>query len=356
MSMNKISLSCYDLEKYLLPIWEGDTVYNESFMPLRNEDGSLSPISLAYPIEEIYELRSSDLATLYTEGKDYKIENGNIIIPEGSSVEAMDYYTYYPQSGSENVVSKTGGGRLLFIEGGFFHTKQYSVTYRHKGKWQGPIQSFQGNCLPKTMDKLQNKKPIKIGFLGDSIFTGCNASGSQFGGSQAPFMPAWFDMLVDKLKKHYGNDEITTVNRARGGTKSFWGDEMAKERLGDYKPDLAFIGFGMNDRQTTLDEYFTNISNIVRKVREDNPDCEFILTAPMVANREANGFYCQQYLFVKELLKLKGDGIGVMDVTNAHETLLLRKSYRDMTGNNLNHPNDFLCRIYAQTAVACLIK
>ena len=197
---------------------------------------------------------------------------------------------------------------------------------------------------------------MKIAFFGDSIFTGCNASGSQFGGEQPPFMPAWFNMLVVGLKKHYGYEEITYVNRSLGGRKSYWGVENAQERVADYHPDLVFIGFGMNDKQTPNEDYYNNVSEIINTVRKTNPECEFVLTAPMVANKEAEGFYCHQNTFVHELNKLKGNGVGIMDVTTAHEYLLTRKSYRDMTGNNVNHPNDFLCRIYAQTALACLVE
>ena len=32
-----------------------------------------------------------------------------------------------------------------------------------------------------------------------------------------------------------------------------------------------------------------------------------------------------------------------------HQSILEHKRYRDMTGNNVNHPNDFLARVYAQT-------
>lgn len=352
---SEITLANYDLEKYILPVWQGNIVYNESVMPVCNKEGKVDPISLAYDISEICEVRSSDLATLYEENKDYLLENGKLVILPSGNIPVMPYDEYYPDNATENARKRTGGGKILFIEAGFFHTKQISVTYIHNGNWQGSIPQHQAEMLPKTMEKLKNKQPLKIGFLGDSIFTGCNASGCQFGGDQAPFMPTWFDMLVSKLKSYYEYDDITYVNRARGGTKSYWGVEVVDERLADYSPDIAFIGFGMNDRQTPIPDYYENICKIVERVREKNPDCEFVLTAPMVANREAEGFYCEQYLFVNELNKLKGEGVAVMDVTNVHEYLLTRKSYRDMTGNNLNHPNDFLCRIYAQTALACFI-
>jgi hypothetical protein len=38
-----------------------------------------------------------------------------------------------------------------------------------------------------------------------------------------------------------------------------------------------------------------------------------------------------------------------------HTTLLESKRYYDMTGNNVNHPNDFLARMYAQTILEVMI-
>ncbi|CDB87340.1 putative uncharacterized protein [Firmicutes bacterium CAG:170] len=41
-------------------------------------------------------------------------------------------------------------------------------------------------------------------------------------------------------------------------------------------------------------------------------------------------------------------------MTEVHRKLLERKSFADMTGNNVNHPNDFLARWYAQYIVGML--
>jgi hypothetical protein len=38
----------FDLNKYLIPLWEGNIVYDESVMAVREQDGSLSLQALAY--------------------------------------------------------------------------------------------------------------------------------------------------------------------------------------------------------------------------------------------------------------------------------------------------------------------
>ncbi len=37
-----------------------------------------------------------------------------------------------------------------------------------------------------------------------------------------------------------------------------------------------------------------------------------------------------------------------------HAAVLARKRYRDMTGNNINHCNDFSARIYRDTILAAM--
>ncbi len=46
----------------------------------------------------------------------------------------------------------------------------------------------------------------------------------------------------------------------------------------------------------------------------------------------------------------------MVDMTGVHQELLKFKLFRDMTGNNVNHPNDFLHRWYAQEISGLLIK
>jgi len=41
-------------------------------------------------------------------------------------------------------------------------------------------------------------------------------------------------------------------------------------------------------------------------------------------------------------------------MTTLHDKLLEKKTYIDMSGNNVNHPNDYLVRWYAQMVGALL--
>lgn len=56
----------------------------------------------------------------------------------------------------------------------------------------------------------------------------------------------------------------------------------------------------------------------------------------------------------KVLLALEEKGIAVADVQTVQKEIKKRKRYLDITGNWLNHPNDFLARIQAQVVFRSL--
>jgi len=88
-----------------------------------------------------------------------------------------------------------------------------------------------------------------------------------------------------------------------------------------------------------FDEY--NIVSMMNSIRAVRPNCEFILVSTMLANPETlnNG---NQDSYKPELQSLTGVSTAMLDMTGIHEELLKTKPYRDMNGNNINHPNDFL--------------
>ena len=347
----------FDLKKYMQPVWDNDVMFNESVLVLAEEDGSIAPITLAYDAAYVVEVRNARLNTVYEEGKDYRLENGKLVVLPGGSIPVMTREEYYPAAAASGTTfNRTGGGFLRFSEGSFFHDRQIAVTYVHLDEWQGEKPAYQGDRLKKTVAKLKAKEPVHIVIYGDSIFTGCNASGTQQGGFVLPFMPGWFELMTRQLKEAYGTDAITYANPSVGGKNSQWGKDNAAALVAAEKPDLVIVGFGMNDAGLSPSKYRQNIEAILDTVQSTVPECEFLLTAPMMPNAEAQGFMGNQPEFLKQLKLLQGNGVGVMDVSSVHRYLLTRKAYRDMTGNNVNHPNDFLCRIYAQIAVANLVK
>lgn len=340
-----------NLHELLTPIWQGNTVYNESVMVIENGDGTIDPIELAYPIDSILFVRSSSLQTIYTEHVDYKVENGKLIILSNKRIPVMEYNEYYPlTSAAGQTFERSGGGHIRFSEGSYFHERQIVVTYRHGSTWKGTVPRAQSDRIPFTTTKLKNKEALHIVYYGDSITVGANSSAFVHA---APHIPIWADIVTAALKSEYGYTDITSVNTSVGGMTSDWGINNIQENVIDKNPDLVFIGFGMNDR-ISLSKYKQNILDMIVAVRASNPDCEFILVGTMLPNAEAKGFFVEhdKMVGVLEEIAREGTGIAVADVTSVHSHLLNTKKYADMTGNNVNHPNDFLGRIYAQVVMS----
>ena len=346
----------YDLDAYTLPYWAGDVVYQESVLPVENKSGKVADITLLYPAEQIVSVRSSNLQVEFEEGKDYELVNGKLRILAKGSIPTVKYKDFYPEFATNTSMplnSNYGTGYIYYSEGAAMHNMQIAVTYTHKGTFPGEIPAYKGDQLPKTTAKLANGEALNICVYGDSISTGLNSSGKV---GAAPNAAPWFQMFLDKLTLAYPDSAITLNNPSVSGKKSDWGAQEAGPNVG-YGPDLCIIAFGMNDgtKQYTVEFFRQNIQNIITAARRGNPDCEFILVSTMLANPEADNFAGTQKAYLPALLEMEEEGIVVMDMTTFHEALLSRKQYQDMSGNNVNHPNDFLARGYAQVLWQTLI-
>jgi hypothetical protein len=354
--MDLLEYDRYSLQTYMFPVWEGDTVYNETVMFVRNKDGSLDPAPMLYHADEILSVRSYDLKTEYVQGVDYNLVDGCIVLTENSSIYSWAYDEYYPPEYEEGTCfEREGGGFIFFQESPKISMSQVAVTYRHSDPWYGIVPENQAEKLPSVTQKLKNNEPVSILFYGDSITVGCSASSLL---RIEPDAPIWPVMIVEKLRDYYGNDNIEYINTAVGGTASGWGLENVDERVNAYNPDLVVLAFGANDVRTTPLKYSNNIKKIINSCRDKNPDVEFILVSPQHTNKEVRGFYGNQYSFEEmlTLLSLNTEGTAVAPVWSVHTNILNHKRYYDTSANNVNHVNDFMSRVYAQTVSALLVE
>lgn len=366
---NPSDLTCdkYDLRKYTQPLWNNQIVYNETVMFIKDEAGNIPEKKLAYPIAKVLEVRDSALAVLYEEGVDYEVtEEGNLRLLPGSSITVTEFDDYYwpeDRPGGIGAMSKSREGRFLaYGEGGTFYNKQVCVTYITVTEYGGETPVFSKDGLPKTLEKLKNREELKIIFYGDSITEGCNATGHY---KIAPNTPLFYQMVVQRLRQYYGYDTIEGVNTAVGGWSSENGKSALTEKVINHNPDLVVLAFGMNDGTHGVREetFGINIDFMLQRIRNANPDCEILLVSTMLPNPDATteqygDFYKNQkdYLNVLNEIAAGYPGVALADVTTVHEYLLTRKDYCDMTGNNINHPSDFLVRVYAQVILSHLIE
>lgn len=343
------------LNEYSHPFWKADTIVDESVQVVKK--GTHATAGLLFKAREIISVKAANYNKVFIKGQDWDYKNGRLIFGPES---AVPYFTenqlfYTKEMPGHSISGKTPGTFISFSEGDFFSSMQIVVTYvKEKGsKWKGPTPVFAASTLPNTILKLKNKENLKVVFYGNSIEAGYNASGFE---NVAPFMPAWPELVIYNLREHYGGN-VTYSNQSVAGRTAKWGRDSVSGRVLPENPGLVIIGFGMNDGSAKLPPqiYREQISAIIDSVHKQNPETEFILISPMLPN-PLSSFNGTQALFKKELDKLKRTGVVVTDMTGVHAELLKHKTYQDMTGNNVNHPNDYLARWYAQMICGALIK
>ena len=390
----------YILEEYAKPLWEGNVITNESVMLLYSDDTAVlrknqeenpnlsafdSPIvktkALLYPAEEIYAVYSYDMKTEYIKGKDWDLIDGKLAIYPNSAIPVISEEVYYPETNKNGAFESTVDGHqyILFGESTTMTQLQVVVTYRHSGTWEGPLPTAQSEKIKNFIKKLENGEEVTIVFYGDSITTGANSSGPM---GSTPNAPSFAQIITEFIAKKYGYEVskeadpfsydltetplsgekvIHYINTAVGGTTSSWGRAELEERVLKYTPDLMVLAFGMNEGGDSLEKFTGSISELIKRVQTECPQTETILVSTMLPHFRVKGFYGHQYQHGEALEELVANSteldttkVAIANVTKIHDYVLKFKEYYDMTGNNVNHPNDFLARLYTGTILGTM--
>jgi len=332
-------------------------MYGESVLFLQDEGNSQPRAALLFPPRRVLAVRNPSGDVTYEEGRDYVWKAGTrqILLPPGSRIEFRKPQDLRRPAGSQRyaLTHRDGQGEILFGGGHEYHDMQATVTYEYdSAAWAGPRPSYAGGHLPRTIGRLKEKQPLSIALLGDSISTGCNASGWA---NVAPFQPPYQDLLVRILESEYGGP-VTLKNLAVGGTDTAWGLANIDQVI-QAQPHLVILAFGMNDAAgRAAADYQANIRGMIARVTEACPGVEFILVASMRGNEDWTTLRHELFPQYRDALAgLCRAGVVLADMTSLWTAMLKNKPDRDLTGNGVNHPNDFGHRLYAQVLSALLI-
>ncbi|MCE9524794.1 MAG: SGNH/GDSL hydrolase family protein [Planctomycetales bacterium] len=340
----------------LQPFWRGTTMHGESVLFIKEGEGGAKGKLLLTPTK-ILKVTSSSGEIVYESGKDYVWQPGSkeIVLPAGSKIiwKTPQDLRRPAKSQKYALTHRDGNGEILFGATHEYHDMQTLVTYEHeKADWKNPTSVFPSKELSKTIKLLAEKKTLKIALLGDSISTGCNASGWA---KVAPHQPPYQDLLVLNLEHAY-DAKVTLENFAVGGTSTDWGVANIGKVI-DAKPDLVILAFGMNDSSgRPAKDYQAKTQTMISAVKKALPEAEIILVATILGNKDWVAL--KQELFPQyrdALASLCEPGIALADMTSVWAEILRHKQDWDLTGNGVNHPNDFGHRIYAQVLSAMLI-
>ena len=343
----------YSLDEILKPVWEGTVSYQESALPVAGESGEPLPIQTLYPIKDVIKVQNAELTETYVEGVDYFVQAGKLWVYPDGAISLLSHEEMYPTVASAATMPRTGGGYITFHEGSWFHERQIVITYSHEAKYTGYIPEGKSDLLGNIREKLTAGNSIDMLVFGDSISVGGNASG--FTGA-SPYMPTYSELFAEGLKKNYGLQTVNVHNHSVGGKDSTWGVETIDSVVAKHDNiDLAIVAFGMNDGSKNAVSFVHNINSIIDSIQAKFPQVDILAVATMLPNEEAAGFYGNQEVFINGMLEsVEREGVAVVNMTEMHASLLERKRYADMTGNNVNHANDYLFRVYAQTLLKTL--
>ena len=364
-------LKDYVCEEYVRPFWKGDTVLGESAFVLENALGELRPIRLAFPIRKVISVRSGDLRTTYREGVDYRVNAyGELEIVREGNIPRLVWSDYrFPEfdaSRDDRMASADALGAWhtgdLFSDREGMRAWQIAVSYTHTESDIYDVTQGKSEKFPRLLQLLGEKRAVTVVSYGDSITYGWAASGMQ-DIRKPPYCMPYAQMIADALSARFGAP-IEHVNCSVSGKCTDWAEQ--DENLAGViaaKPDLVLLAFGMNDGGGFRPDVFSaQLRSIMRKIRLVCPHTEFLLVSPILPNplvaftagssiRRYHGEYPRALLALEQ----ETEGAACANVTAVHELLLERKSLQDTLSNNVNHPNDFMHRVYAQVALKTLL-
>jgi lysophospholipase L1-like esterase len=342
-------------DELLRPFWLGEYIEGEPALFHRDGESAPARAKFLFPIRKVVAVRNSAGDVVYKEGTDYRWTPGSneISLPPGSRIPSAAPVDLRrpPKSQRFSLNHRAGGAEILFGARLEYAALQTCVTYeRAPGDWPNAPKRDPA-ALSRTVARLKSREPVSIVVLGDSISTGDNASGKF---NSPPRQPGYAELLRRHLAARFGG-AVRMTNLSVGGVDSRWGLAQV-EKVVALRPDLVILAFGMNDASGRAPaEYAGNIKAAIEKTRARLPDCEFILTATMLANPDWTGLKHKLFPSYRDRLReLSGPGIALADLTAIWTEFHRRKPDRDFTGNGVNHPNDFGHRVYAQVLAATL--
>lgn len=373
------------LDQWMQPLFGGDTVRNESVMFI--DKGDIK--ELLYPIDKILSVTSYDCTKTYVEGVDYEVVDGKLKATENTTMPIITGEVYYNYTSPEPEVRIQVDGKDLFWGEYMTQPYQVNVTYTHSTAWEGYAQACRRDVFDAFIKKLEAGEDVTVLFCGDSITYGANSS---WLADDSPKVYPYTLLFTHALADLYGytvryedysflelpifetcprvptehyvagtRGTITYVNTAMGGWATFHGVEHKQlhlcEPVAAHGCDLLVLAFGMNDIIVDPTVYTREMIDTVLAIK---PDAAVAVVSTMVPNPTSNWDNAQRHqepylLDLAEQMRGEGKQVAVACMTSVSNAILKKKTFNDYTGNNINHPNDFMCRLYAQTLLQTVI-
>ncbi|RLS35824.1 MAG: hypothetical protein DWH79_01010 [Planctomycetota bacterium] len=341
------------------PAWKSETVWRESSVLRAADAGQPARARLACPADTILAVATADGTRVLQVGLEWQHAPGSaeVVFPLPVSVPPiLDADRFLPAGAEHSYKHRVGkpDENLLYRPGRWFHNRNVEITYRRaRHAAESPAIEVVHGSLPKTRARLAAGRSVKIGVSGDSISTGLDASETT---GTPPFQPGWVDLVVAQLRVSTPSS-VTHSNRAVAGW-SVANGVADLDALLSAEPDLVIVAYGMNDVGRRDPAWYREQTEaIVNRVQAALPETEVILVATMLGNDE--WIHTPREFFNRyrdELKTLVQPGVGLVDMTAVWEEQVRSKEIFDLTGNGLNHPNDYGHRLYAQGVLELILE
>lgn len=368
----------------LPPIWDGSKIDLESFAFLGSDDTA----RFLYTPEKIIRVTSNDENTEYAEGKDWIFKNGRFVRTADSSIPFIKEDELRNEKLGSGFKTILDGKEIPTLSTPDFADYQIKITYTHKEEKIFPSVT-RSERLKGFTDKLKNGENVTVLFYGDSITYGCNSSYQR---QINPYTPSWTLFVTFELAKKYGysvkfvspshenccpvpddtfpfgsRGTITYANPSVGGWSS-WGGvqnfaDYVEPVVKEYGCDLFITAFGMNDDCTITPERIEGRQDALFELFDSlNCSPETIIVSPMLPNPDGvapwkgnQDIMEDAYIAFSDKRTAAGKPTAVAPVTSFCRVINKKKKFIDITGNNVNHPNDFLSRIYTDVTLNTII-
>ena len=365
----------FDTEQQITPYFKGNVIYNETI--LLEDDGESISGKLQYNPVKILSVRDYTWKTEYS-ADTYKVDGNTISIDKANGYTSLTpesgkipYLTsknlaglevpdgYKLSSGIANVNTDcVQMGSVVYSESSFYYGHQIQISYVYdvKDLKTTDFADYSTSGLEKTKAKLIAGEDLKVVVTGDSVAQGCSSSGFF---KHEPNFPTWAELIKTGLESKY-DSTVTVDNQSLGGMTSDWGSADAQTaKMKKANPDLLIIHFGINDcgSNNSANAFKDNIEKIIMDVQGANPNCEVIIIkafTPAPSAYDLKTF--EKYWAKADALAESCDNVYTLDMYTLSKTLLETKKYTDVTGNGINHLNDFSVRLYAMNILSALIK
>jgi lysophospholipase L1-like esterase len=340
------------------PAWDSDVVWRESSVLRAAAAGEPARARLAFPATEILAVATADGTRVLEAGRHWQHARGSheiLFAVPAPLPPILDADRYLPAGAEHSYRHRVDrpDENLLYRPGHWFHDRNVEITYRRaRGPADPPAIDVVHGGLPATRARLVAGRAVRIGISGDSISTGLDASATT---GTPPCQPGWVELVVAGLRAATPS-AVTHVNRAVAGW-SVANGVADLDVLLESRPDLLIVAYGMNDVGRRDPAWYREQTRaIVARAREKLPETEVLLVATMLGNDE--WIHTPRAMFARyrdELRALVAPGVALVDMTAVWEQQLRTKELFDLTGNGLNHPNDFGHRLYAQGVLVALL-